>query len=238
MITMRLRKLIESKCDELAIRFCRRALKAIRGCDNMHPLRQTVSVRHHQTILETYFSLLVKYKKLNELKQELESIDFDSMDEFILNNINTISTNAENSKREKCSLIEQENVSHQIFESSSRTNSLVTSQSQAVPSTSSSVTNTKCISSEQIQFNRLHKYLIKVNEFALQLFVLRILSDSQFTEKTHRATLEKFLTLWIDQHKHESNFDNLFTKLIANSRTRLQMYISCEILFNHVSACV
>lgn len=223
MITMRLKKLVESKCDELAVRFCGRALVAIRECSDTHALRQTVSVRQHQIILEAYFALLLKFKKMNELKQELEKMDFNLMGEFILNYINTINAT-------------EENTSHTIFDSSTEVpkKNPVPSQSQAVPSNSPSATN-KCISNEQNHSNRLHKYLVKVNEFALQLFVLRILNDSEFAENTHRVTLQQFLTIWIDQHKHEQNFGTLFKKLIANSRKRPQMYISCEILYNQVS---
>lgn len=245
MIDMRLRKLVESKCDDLAIRFCRRALQAIRVCGNNHPLRQTVSVRQHQSILETYFSLLVKFKKINDLKNELELMDYETVAEFILYHANLPNpingSTCENENKPNSSInIEQEHENIESPIASPSSNVTTYSLLQQTPSTSSSSSLASCNTNrlgfnENTQNSRLQKYSVKANELALQLFILRILGDEKFTEISHKPLLQQFLNLWIHQHKDNTNFDHLFKKMIANSRARPQMYISCEILYNYVS---
>lgn len=90
MIEMRARKLIESKCDRLALNFVTGALRAIRSCTDEHVLRQTVSLGQHQSLLEIYFSLLYKFKESSRLKSELEATELESAKEFIINSFATI----------------------------------------------------------------------------------------------------------------------------------------------------
>lgn len=90
MIEMRARKLIESKCDKLALNFVMEALRAIRMCADDHLLRQTVSLLQHHNLLEMYFCLLYKFKESSRLKTELESMEIVSAKEFILNSFATI----------------------------------------------------------------------------------------------------------------------------------------------------
>lgn len=83
MLVMRTQKLIDSKCDQLALKLCRRIIQSIRMCSDCHPLRKTVSIVQHQFILQTYCALLYKYKKMDELKSELNAIDIESALKFI-----------------------------------------------------------------------------------------------------------------------------------------------------------
>lgn len=90
MIEMRTRKLIESKCDRLAMNFVTEALRVIRMCTDEHVLRRTVSLGQHQSLLEIYFSLLYKFKESSRIKIELEAMDLESIKEFIINSFATI----------------------------------------------------------------------------------------------------------------------------------------------------
>lgn len=85
-----MRKLIESKCDRLAMNFVTEALRIIRHCSDIHLLRRTVSLGQHQSMLEIYFSLLYKFKESSRLKIEFESMEFEQFKEFIINSFATI----------------------------------------------------------------------------------------------------------------------------------------------------
>lgn len=98
MIDMRACKLIESKCDRLALNFISEALRAIRMCTDDHLLRRTVSLRQHQHLLELYFSLLYKFKESSRLKTEFESMEIVSVKEFILSSFASIDTYLANQK--------------------------------------------------------------------------------------------------------------------------------------------
>lgn len=98
MIEMRALKLIESKCDRLALNFISEALRVIRMCTDDHLLRQTVSCRQHLNLLELYFSLLYKFKESSRLKTELESMEIVSVKEFILNSFYSIDAYLANQK--------------------------------------------------------------------------------------------------------------------------------------------
>lgn len=87
---MRARKLIESKCDKLAMNFITEALRVIQLCTNEHLLRRTVSLLQHQNLLEMYFSLLWKFKQSSHLKSKLEAMEIESAKEFILNSFATV----------------------------------------------------------------------------------------------------------------------------------------------------
>lgn len=109
---MRARKLIESKCDKLAMNFITEALRVIRICTDDHLLRRTVSLLQHQSLLEMYYSLLFKFKDSNRLKTELEAMEIESAKEFIVNSFATIdayvanqnqrANNTQEKKRQTC----------------------------------------------------------------------------------------------------------------------------------------
>lgn len=90
MIEIRMRKLIESKCDRLAMNFVTEALRVIRQCTDDHLLRRTVSLGQHQSMLEIYFSLLYKFKESSRLKIEFEAMELEQVKEFIINSFATI----------------------------------------------------------------------------------------------------------------------------------------------------
>lgn len=90
MIDMRARKLIESKCDKLALNFISAALRVIRSCTDDHLLRRTVSLLQHQGLLEMYFALLYKFKESTRLKTELEAMELESAKEFVIHSFATI----------------------------------------------------------------------------------------------------------------------------------------------------
>lgn len=72
---MRVKKLIDSKCDQIVLKFTQRIIYAIQLCTDCHPLRKRLSIKQHQFLLQIYFALLLKYKKIDILKTELDQID-------------------------------------------------------------------------------------------------------------------------------------------------------------------
>lgn len=104
MIDMRARKLIETKCDKLALNFVTEALRVVRMCTDEHLLRRTVSLGQHQSFLKIYFCLLYKFKETVRLKDELEAMDVQSAKEFILNSFATVDSYAATIQRRTQSL--------------------------------------------------------------------------------------------------------------------------------------
>lgn len=110
MIEMRAQKLIESRtCDDMALRFICRALRAIRTCTDDHMLRKTVSCRQLQSLLECYLSLLYKMKRYDKLRHELESMDLESVREFIVNSFWSVSQYLTMNHKENCSTAKERN---------------------------------------------------------------------------------------------------------------------------------
>lgn len=105
MIDMRARKLIESKCDKLALNFISEALRVIRSCTDDHLLRRTVSLLQHQCLHEMYYSLLYKFKESTRLKVELEAMELESAKEFILHSFATIDAHVATNDTLKSKLI-------------------------------------------------------------------------------------------------------------------------------------
>lgn len=85
MIELRAQKLIENKCDEFAIRFIKHALMSIRLCTDNHILRQTISNRQLQSLMDNHLSLLFKTNQIAKMKNELESMDLTTAKEYIEN---------------------------------------------------------------------------------------------------------------------------------------------------------
>lgn len=202
MIVMRVQKLVESKCDQLAFKLCRQAIHAIRLCTNAHPLRHTVSVRQHQSLLETYLSLLFKSKRLDDINAELDSMDADSAAEYIENSIISIGKTEIIIARKKA-------ISNNVDVASLATNN------------------------SHLYVNRLHKYHVRVSQYALQYFLLKTLRADHSEENS--ARIQRLLRLWLDQHRNESNFHDLFSKLVLNSKSKFQIYFCCETLYRMVS---
>lgn len=199
---MRVQKLVESKCDQLAFKLCQHAIHAIRLCTNAHPLRHTVSVRQHQSLLETYLSLLFKSKRLDDIKIELDSMDADSAAEYIENSFISIG------KTE-----------------------IVIAKKKTIGNNGN--TSSKTDSNNHLYVNRLHKYHVRVSQYALQYFLVKTLRADHTDENS--TMIRRLLRLWMDQHRDESNFSELFSKLVLNSKTKFQIYFCCETLYRSVS---
>lgn len=216
---MRVRKLVESKCDQLALKLSRQAIRAIRYCTDAHPLRQTVSVRQHQSLLEVYLSLLFKYKKIAEIKDELQQMDYESSTEFLINSFSSINENE--------SII----VNRNAVAITSQRNEIDQNKIASIAITSTATPGSQL--GKRLNSNRLHKHHVRVSQYALQLFIVRTLTEE--SNDTRNSTLEQFLGFWIEQHKHESNFQDLFAKLVHNAQNKFQKYICCESLYKTVN---
>lgn len=205
MIVMRVQKLVESKCDQLAFKLCRQAIHAIRLCTNAHPLRHTVSVRQHQSLLETYLSLLFKSKRLDSINTELDAMDAESGAEYIENSFISIG------KTE-----------------------MIIAKKKAIGSTEIASSSSVTDQNNFLYVNRLHKYHVRVSQYALQYFLVKTLRADHSDENS--GMIRRLLRLWMDQHRNESNFHELFSKLVLNSKTKFQIYFCCEILYRTVSS--
>lgn len=203
MIVMRVQKLVESKCDQLAFNLCQHAIHAIRLCTNAHPLRHTVSVRQHQSLLETYLSLLIKSKRWEDINAELNAMDTESAAEYIENS----------------------------FISIGRTEEII-AKKKDVCSGGSAESNSDNNSSH-LYVNRLHKYHVRVSQYALQYFLVNTLRADHSDENS--TMIRRLLRLWMDQHRMATNFNDLFSKLVLNSKTKFQIYFCCETLYRTVS---
>lgn len=87
MTVMRIQKNDESKRDQLAFQWCRRAIHAIRLCSSAHSLQRTLSMHHHHTLLETRSLLLFKSERFDDINAELDSIDAELAAEYFENSI-------------------------------------------------------------------------------------------------------------------------------------------------------
>lgn len=207
MIEMRARKLIETKCDRLAMNFVTEALRIIRLCNDEHILRKTVSLGQHQTLYEIYFSLMYKFKDSSRLKAELEAMDLEQVVDFIVNSFASIDAHVALTKK------------------------LVKKQQQQQPSPSQQQTGKR---KEQLSATaRLHKYHVAVSQYALQLILVRILSGEYTTDCLDYA-FRRLLIEWIRRNKEVQNFDELFQKLIQTAATNARIYDCCEILYEMV----
>lgn len=200
MIVLRLRKLVESKCDKLALNFSHKAIEAFRRSSDIQPLHLTVC--QTQDLQETYLSLLFKFKKLEMLKKELESMDDDSAYDFLR------------------SSLDREAVDKATMEKTEQINPVLATTVD-----------------KKSGFNRLLKYRTRVNQYALQLYVIRLLSNDSFSEEANADRLKHYLKRWIEHYKDEKNFKDLFRKLVNNSHCRLQQYVACGVLFDMVRRC-
>lgn len=90
MIELRAQKLVESKLNPFAVNFTRHALRAIRSCTNGHTLLANLSTRHHQCIMEIYYTLLLKSEKFSSLQSELAALDIQLAKQFIKNTYATL----------------------------------------------------------------------------------------------------------------------------------------------------
>lgn len=210
---MRARKLIETKCDRLAMNFVTEALRMIRLCSDEHILRKTVSLGQHQTLYEIYFSLMYKFKESSRLKVELEAMDLEQVIDFIVNSFASIDAHVALTKR----LMEKEQQQQQ--------------QELQPPSPSQQQTGKK--KQQLSSAARLHKYHVAVSQYALQLILVRILSGEYVTDCLDFA-FRRLLIEWIRRNKELHNFDELFQKLIQTAATNARIYDCCEILYEMV----
>lgn len=200
MIEMRARKLIETKCDRLAMNFVTEALRAIRTSTDEHLLRRTVSLGQHQSLLEIYFSLLSKFKAIDRIQSELETMELETVKEFILNSFATIDAYVA-INAQKLRLKSQTGKKEQVQLSSAQ---------------------------------RLHKYHVRVSEYALQLLLTRLLRGECGTDDVDKI-FRPLLSKWIQRNKQMDNFDELFQRLTQTATSNTQIYECCEILFELVS---
>lgn len=207
MIVMRVQKLVESKCDPMAFRLCRQAIHAIRLCTDAHPLRHTVSVRQHQSLLETYFSLLYKFNKLEDIKVELNAMDAESAVDYIENSFISIGK------------MEMVIAKKKTTGSNSNASSIIPNKYD-----------------NHLYVNRLHKYHVRISQYALQYFLVKSLRAEHSDENSYM--IQRLLRLWLDQHQKEPNFHDLFSKLVLNSQTKFQIYLCCETLYRSVSVSI
>lgn len=197
MIALRLHKLIESKIDKHALNFSQKALQAIRLSTGEQILRQNVSVRQHQDLLEAYMSLLIKFQKYVQLKNEVESMDEGALHQFLWYSLETerVETAAEDKSNNEPT-------------------------APGLP---------------KRKRYRLLKWQKEANQFAVQLYVMKVLNLEHFDDAVHRGRLEYFLGLWLHQYKNAADFRERFKKLVDHSFSRLQLYVACEKLHHEVS---
>lgn len=200
MIMLRLLKLIDTKCDRLALNFCQKALQAIRASSGTEALRTSVTEGNYQKLQQTYLSLLVKFKQGDVLKATLKAMDYDTATDFL-----RYSRDAEITER--ASLINSE-------------------QSNAVPITSTSTTAVPKKPSEY----RLLKYLSKVNKIALNSYLIQLFEMETFVEDKHRDLMTHYLAIWIREHRSENNFHALFKNLVNRATSSARIFIACDIL--------
>lgn len=198
MIRLRLRKLIDSKCDDLALNFSQKVIQAIRCSSDDQMLRRTVSILQYQDLQETCLSLLYKFKKLDEVKRELQSMDDISAYDFLRNSLDSETTQNRMTEENPLPLDAQ------------------------TPNKKSNA-------------NRLLKYLAKVNQIALQLYVIRLFVVDDFKKSGHVDKFNYFLCLWLRKHKHEPAFREHFQKLMKNAKSRSALYCACDVLHSEVS---
>lgn len=83
MIMMRLEKLVETKCDRMALNFCQKVLQAIRNSSETENLYTTVTTGNFQKLQRILLSLMVKLKQFDALKATVQAMDFDTLTDFL-----------------------------------------------------------------------------------------------------------------------------------------------------------
>lgn len=210
MIELRAQKLIEiGDCDDIAIKFLSHAIQAIHACGNDHILRQTVSCRQLQSLLECYLSLLSKTRQMDKLKKELESMSLETIKEFIVNSFLSISEYDRMNQMKTSSTDFDENKS----EKKRKKNRKV----------------------KRTWIEILLEHHISVSKFAVQFVLVRILNDEYKSDGNIDTILEKLLGIWIEQNRGESDFEDLFTKLVKNTTDNRKIYKCCESFHRLVS---
>lgn len=71
MIVLRLQKLCETKCDDVAFTLCSKALLALRSVGENHELRKSTSIGHIYFIFDIYLCLVHKYIGVNKFIEEV-----------------------------------------------------------------------------------------------------------------------------------------------------------------------
>lgn len=228
MIVMRAQKLIEAKCDQMGMRLIRKALCAIRSCTADHPLRQNVSVKQHLNLLEMYLSLLYKYKKLTELKNELDSMTYDSAKEFIYYSYSSIklSTDKKSPTQVADPPTATETVTSQKKTKKANKKTAKKSQTQLQTQTVHPK-GTNALPSKPTYADRLYKYHSLVHKYALQLFLIRLLSTEN-SAYDFDETLNNILYMWIIDHMNDPNFRESFRKLMQTSKDNSLIYFCCD----------
>lgn len=210
MIEMRAQKLIEiGDCDDIAITFLSHALHAIYACTNDHLLRQTVSCRQLQSLLECYLSLLSKTRQMDRLKKELELMSLETIKEFIVNSFLSISEYDRINQMKSSSSVDEENKSGKKRKKNKKV--------------------------KKTWIEILLEHHISVSKFAVQFVLVRILNDEYKNDGNIDKILEKLLGIWIEQNRGESDFEELFTKLVMNTTDNRKIYECCESFHRLVS---
>lgn len=202
MIELRLKQLIDAKCDKFAFNLSQRAIRATKSCNDERLLLHTINYSQYFFILENYLSLLYKYKQLDKVKQELEKLDFEEAHSFL----------------QKCLTTMQKNEKFIAYKKK-------TSQNNPIGSGAAQI--------EAPNPSRLHKYHICVCEYALQLILVRSLSEEY--DQTRTEKMGQLLGVWIRKYQREKNFAERFHKLVQNARSNYQIYECCEVLYKRVS---
>lgn len=215
MIEMRAQKLIEiGDCDDIAINFLSHAIQAIHACANDHLLRQTVSCRQLQSLLECYLSLLSKTRQIDKLKKELELMSLETIKEFIVNSFLSISEYDRINKMKNSSSVEEEKKSEKKRKKNKK--------------------------GTMTWMEILLEHHISVSKLAVQFVLVRLLNDEYKSDgniDTNIDTiLEKLLGIWIEQNRGEPDFEELFTKLVKNAIDNRKIYECCESFHRLVSS--
>lgn len=210
MIEMRAQKLIEiGDCDDIAIKFLSHAIKAIHACANDHLLRQTVSYRQLQSLLECYLSLLSKTRQMDKLKKELELMSLENIKEFIVNSFLSISEYDRINQMKNVSSIDEVNKSEKKRKKNKK--------------------------GKRTWIEILLEHHISVSKFAVQFVLVKMFNDEYKCDDNIDTILEKLLGIWIEQNRGELNFEELFTKLVKNTTDNRKIYECCECFHRLVS---
>ncbi|XP_037925483.1 uncharacterized protein LOC119660779 isoform X2 [Hermetia illucens] len=88
MIVLRLQKLCETKCDDVAFTLCSKALLALRSVGENHELRKSTSIGHIYFIFDIYLCLVHKYIGVNKFIEEVKRLGLYDALLLIRRNIN------------------------------------------------------------------------------------------------------------------------------------------------------
>jgi hypothetical protein len=79
----------------------------------------------------------------------------------------------------------------------------------------------------------LHRHY--ANNFAMVLYVLRLLNLENFDAAIHGERLKHFLTIWVHKFKHDKCFRKRFADLVSkNCFAHVQKYVASETLYREV----